>query len=206
MPVFTSRIETVFKRWVLSQVKKHSLFFETILNETKSTEFEDLYEHLDETGEIQYQITFNGFVLFINIQKRFCDCDNSCDCEIEGYGFLFALSTKENLRTPYLKWFNVKKEIVTEFDTWIHQFLNKSYDKCKHCPSGYTEMNETSCFDCFPYIQEMGENCCICLSDEPGTWVKFEPCGHKTHKICYQNMKKNKCPLCRAEIKDWDLI
>lgn len=106
-------------------------------------------------------------------------------------------------------------DIQVELYNWIHQFLDISFDVCKHCVLAYIGDSQDiendilglqCCSDCFPYIQQIGENCCICLEDEPGVWIQLNPCGHKIHKLCYEKTKDNKCPLCRTEIKDFHLI
>ena len=83
-------------------------------------------------------------------------------------------------------------DIQVELYNWIHQYLYTSFDVCKHCVVAYIRLNNEDsqcCSDCFPYIQQIGENCCICLEDEPGVWVQLNPCDHKIHKICYKKQK-----------------
>ena len=48
-------------------------------------------------------------------------------------------------------------------------------------------------------------NCCICLNNiENNEEVNFLPCEHLFHWNCCLNWLKikNKCPICRLEIKD----
>jgi hypothetical protein len=90
--------------------------------------------------------------------------------------------------------------IMVEIDEWLNHFVNKSYEMCI-CKSALI-FKDGFCKKCYPFVQQKGENCCICLSDDLESWFKFEPCGHSIHKRCYHDMKKKKCPLCRTEIKE----
>jgi hypothetical protein len=217
MPVFTSRIETVFKRFVCSTLHEYEELFKFLKTGTlpkgrdRPSEFYDQFDQLDHEGEITFPIDFKQFTLSIEINPHLDIND-----DVVGYELNIRLSLVN--RAYCFSKLSIKKIdgiylIMQEFDTWIHQYLDKEFEICKHCRSDYVKMNKVleqedfnCCYDCFPYIQEMGENCCICLSDEPTIWVEFKPCGHKTHRICYQDMKGMKCPLCRTEIEQSNFL
>ena len=208
MPVLTSRIETVFKRFVCSKLHQMEEFIKSLNTGDRPSEFDELFDDINENGSIKFPIRFKEFELTIDIYYRGDDDESKnyyldIDFGLIYHDSIFSSISKKKIDDIYL--------IMNEFDTWIHQYLDKNIEPCKHCRSNYVKMNKVveqedfnCCYDCFPYIQEMGENCCICLDDEPTVWIQFKPCGHKTHKICYDDMKGIKCPLCRAEVKDWD--
>tara|TARA_R110000868_G_scaffold402657_1_gene679110 strand:+ start:2252 stop:2884 length:633 start_codon:yes stop_codon:yes gene_type:complete len=208
MPVLTSRIETVFKRFVCSKLHQMEEFIKSLNTGDRPSEFDELFDDINENGSIKFPIRFKEFELTIDIYYRGDDDESKnyyldIDFGLIRHDSIFSSISKKKIDDIYL--------IMNEFDTWIHQYLDKNIEPCKHCRSNYVKMNKVveqedfnCCYDCFPYIQEMGENCCICLDDEPTVWIQFKPCGHKTHKICYDDMKGIKCPLCRAEVKDWD--
>ena len=232
MPVFTSRIETVFKRWIEKELLYcHKEFIETILNtEDRATNFDHIYKTIDSEGSIQYFIDFMEFKLTFKFYKKYRHIDRDNETrfdvilELKDSTKYLHINRIEILKKKYREVSRdgdgkqiiknyIKKtfinDIQVELYNWIHQYLYTSFDVCKHCVVAYIRLNNEDsqcCSDCFPYIQQIGENCCICLEDEPGVWVQLNPCDHKIHKICYEKTKDNKCPLCRTEIKDFHLI
>ena len=47
------------------------------------------------------------------------------------------------------------------------------------------------------------ESCCVCYSSNSDGNLKTPPCNHYCCRNCLSQLKKEECPLCRADINDY---
>jgi hypothetical protein len=55
-----------------------------------------------------------------------------------------------------------------------------------------------------PRSVEDQKECCVCLCDfvkEEKLIFCYNVCGYNVHELCFLRMKKDQCPMCRAEMK-----
>ena len=113
MPVFTSRIETVFKRWIEKELLYcHKEFIETTVNtEGRPSKFDHIYKKIDSEGSIQYFIDFMEFKLSFNFSKYPIDRDHETR-------------------------FDVILELKDSTAKYLHinriEILKKKFEKCEH--------------------------------------------------------------------------
>lgn len=210
MPILTNRISTVFKRSIYVNLVYNTRLINTMnCPDEVPSEFNNIYEDLDRNGVYSInKIDFGEFQLDFVLCEKYrdddyicngnCDC-GECDCKTELMITLF--NEKCSISVLNVKSENIN-EISIEFNNWIEQFVDRSYELCR-CKRCFTVL-DNACIDCFPFLQRGEENCCICLLNEVEIWVELKPCNHKIHEYCAENLEK--CPLCRCEIKTRERI
>lgn len=90
-------------------------------------------------------------------------------------------------------------DTLTEAAPWIRAFMNHA-DLCKECLS--IEQNH-KCDSMLQYLLwGVGEwtLCSICQEDCLG--ITVTPCKHAFHKACLDKIHDNKCPNCRAQLRE----
>jgi len=85
-----------------------------------------------------------------------------------------------------------------EFDKMIEKLKNWRFDKLR---DRFVEGKQVTVefYDCLvcPTVKFTFEECCVCLEKTNGETC----CNHPLCLSCLTNLKKPKCPLCRANIE-----
>jgi hypothetical protein len=132
--------------------------------------------------------------------------DQTCDCD-KNWQFNANIDLKGETGKHYcgvdVFHFTQNTEKSRLFD-----WLAKIETNFKLCSCGYRVKRDNWCADCFIHryerTEEEGGDCCICLQNE-GVWVKILPCNHILHLHCRLKIPGWNCPLCRQEMKGFEV-
>ena len=194
---FTQRDAKFVKRFTKIYAKKFKKYFE----ETSALDSETFIDKTNDDSECIFRRIngANDFTAEMKIDFEWLnDCDNGVDMDTLK-PIIIVKHGQADICEHNFEDFNVND--YEQVDALV-----KTYIKC-NCEVNLA-VEDGFCDVCYCLATEQEDVCCICTENE-GVWVKLQKCGHKLHRQCYSNIKREniqgeivrKCPLCREIVE-----
>ena len=193
---FTERTATVFKRFLEVNRPYVNSRMQTINEEESEMEKERMVEHPIRASHDIWSIEIFPHDREPNYDEESQDSD----------GFIPLVAGMRIFRTKDARERFLHADPLEKWADDIIDGLVGAHPSCKECGSWDLAKDIPFCRMCYPLIMTHTEDCCCCLTNTEGIWVKL-PCDHIMHKQCWLAIKcehescgchvKRKCPLCR---------